>query len=443
MHVPTKQRGITSKIPLLNLTGRQNIAIFKGVLGYALSLTLVFLRHFDKLNKVPTALTAVSLVAIAGQPGSTVGACVNQALLGLVGWGCGALGFVVLAELGLSTVAQGFVFFVFVYLAALVKAQSMKYFTASLLAILLAFNGLYTSVLLRGKFSKVYFYAFIEAYLWGFAIVIGINFFVFPTTAERQLRLLLLSSIDNISTFTHLIAKTYTLELTPAERALRDSLHLTIRTDMLFLTQKMVDVRMEVNLTRFSYSDYAKSIEHVRQLQQGLLSAYSSLVAIERTTDAGTLEEMRKEVAETGTREQFWKLRKAINIVISDLITAFDPDHSSPAHTDSISTDLGAPTRDDFQPSSSSKSIKDEELGDDTSALPILESAEQMEKTRKKLRDELGSPVRQGNGSAVVSQEWEAFKTQQRAATLAMLAGGDATDNELLLNAPGPSMGDE
>jgi len=42
---------------------------------------------------------------------------------------------------GGSQVAQGFVFFVLVYLAALVKAQSLRYFGLSLLFIILAFSG--------------------------------------------------------------------------------------------------------------------------------------------------------------------------------------------------------------------------------------------------------------------------------------------------------------
>lgn len=41
-----------------------------------------------------------------------------------------------------APVAQGFIFWVFVYLMALLKSVSMRYFGTSLLAIIMAFSGL-------------------------------------------------------------------------------------------------------------------------------------------------------------------------------------------------------------------------------------------------------------------------------------------------------------
>ena len=65
--------------------------------------------------------------------------------MALAGVGCGAVGFVILAKLAHSQVAQGFVFAAFVYVFALVKAKGLKWFPLALLAILMAFNGIYTS----------------------------------------------------------------------------------------------------------------------------------------------------------------------------------------------------------------------------------------------------------------------------------------------------------
>jgi hypothetical protein len=48
---------------------------------------------------------------------------------------------VILAHLGHEPVAQAVVFAVMVYLLALIKAQGLKYFGFSLLAILMSFNG--------------------------------------------------------------------------------------------------------------------------------------------------------------------------------------------------------------------------------------------------------------------------------------------------------------
>lgn len=75
----------------------------------------------------------------------------------------GGAAFAILAKLGHSQVAQGFVFAVFVYLAALVKAQSIRYFGASLLFIILAFSGIYASILSRGNFVPAYLEAYLES----------------------------------------------------------------------------------------------------------------------------------------------------------------------------------------------------------------------------------------------------------------------------------------
>lgn len=64
---------------------------------------------------------------------------------------------------------------IFVYLAALVKAQSLRYFGMSLLFIILAFSGAYTSVLSGGRFVPEYLEAYLAAYCWGFAIVLVVN----------------------------------------------------------------------------------------------------------------------------------------------------------------------------------------------------------------------------------------------------------------------------
>lgn len=87
----------------------------------------------------------MTILLIVGGAGKSFGNCFQSMALSLMGIGCGACGFVILAELKDSQVAQGFVFAAFVYVFALVKAQGMKWFPLALLAILMAFNGIYTS----------------------------------------------------------------------------------------------------------------------------------------------------------------------------------------------------------------------------------------------------------------------------------------------------------
>jgi len=67
------------------------------------------------------------LVVICGAPGASCGHCLKVSLLGTAGLGCGVVGFYVLAVLSHAPVAQGFVFALFVYLMALVRAYGPKY----------------------------------------------------------------------------------------------------------------------------------------------------------------------------------------------------------------------------------------------------------------------------------------------------------------------------
>ncbi len=87
----------------------------------------------------------MTIIIIVGGAGKSIGACVQSTFLALLGVGVGSCCFVILAKLSHSQVAQGFVFAAFVYPLALVKAQGLKYFAFALLAILMAFNGIYTS----------------------------------------------------------------------------------------------------------------------------------------------------------------------------------------------------------------------------------------------------------------------------------------------------------
>jgi hypothetical protein len=61
-----------------------------------------------------------------------------------------------------------------------------------------------------------------------------VNVFVFPISSEKELRQTLVASLDHIGTFSHLLAKTYTMALTDEDRELRDQLSRTIRVGLVF-----------------------------------------------------------------------------------------------------------------------------------------------------------------------------------------------------------------
>ena len=115
------------------------------------------------------------------------------------GVGLGSVCFVILAKLVHAPVAQGFLLAVFIYCFAWMKALGLKYFAFSLLAILLAFSGIYSGYLVDG-FSPPYLESYILAYVFGGAIVLLVNIVVFPTTSEKQVRTMLTQSLNHAAT---------------------------------------------------------------------------------------------------------------------------------------------------------------------------------------------------------------------------------------------------
>ncbi|KAK4055132.1 hypothetical protein OIV83_000412 [Microbotryomycetes sp. JL201] len=315
-----------------NLTRRQYISVLKGTLAYTLVFTFTFINAFSLRWRYPITLTSMIIVSIAGQPGLSVGACLDQAWLGSLGVATGGACFAILAKLGHSRVAQGFVFWVMLYCLAYIKALSMRYFAFSLLAILVAFNGIYTSALSRGNFVPDYLEDYLKAYAMAFAIVLGVNVLVFPVSAERELRETLVASLERISTFTHLIARTYNIEITEEEKTVRDQLNQSIRADFAFLQLKLQQSGLEVNWTRWSMADYAGMVSKVQSMQQGLITAYSSLIVLEKH-ERPSLDLIKKGLVETETGRMFNKLRLGFDVLVNDIVTELavgDLRHQSP-----------------------------------------------------------------------------------------------------------------
>jgi len=138
------------------------------------------------------------------------------------------------------------------------------------------------------------------SYRWGAAVVTGVNVLVFPISSEKELRQTLVVSLDHIGTFSHLLAKTYTMALTDEDRELRDQLSRTIRVslasvygpnaddmrciqqDFGLLNQKLGTATIEINFSRWSIRDYHVLISQTRTMQLSLIALHSSLVAYEK-----------------------------------------------------------------------------------------------------------------------------------------------------------------
>lgn len=122
---------------------------------------------------------------------------------------------------------------------------------------------------LPGKpFSPPYLQDYLKAYTMGGAIVLAVNFLVFPISAEKELRRTLVTSLGHVRTFAHLLAKSYCITITEEERDVRDGLSQSIRADFGILQQKLGSTALEINYSNFSMEDYRRMIDWTNRLQQ-------------------------------------------------------------------------------------------------------------------------------------------------------------------------------
>ncbi|KAH8929027.1 hypothetical protein BT69DRAFT_1276681 [Atractiella rhizophila] len=295
------------------LTSPTTIAAFKGTLAYVLVLLLIFLDGSRKFLDFPVAYTSAVVVTIAGFPGKAVGACLMSVTLAVLGVCLGCLNFFILAKLWQWPVAQGFVFAFMLYILNFIKSKGLLFFGFSLLCILMSFNGIYTSLLVGG-FNVNYMTSYLKAYLWGGAIVVFVNVFVFPRTSERELRQTLDLSLEHIRIFSHLLAKTYSLTITPEEVKIRDELNASIRADIGVLQAKLGESLIEINYSKWSLNDYRQMVAKTREMQQSLLATWSSLNGVENQD----IEYFRDHFVDSA-KEHFGQLRRDVHISITEI----------------------------------------------------------------------------------------------------------------------------
>ncbi|KZV83005.1 hypothetical protein EXIGLDRAFT_843280 [Exidia glandulosa HHB12029] len=311
----------------------QFVPVLKGALTYTIALSLIMVRGFTDLSEYPPALASMLILTIAGNTGGPIGSTLQAAFLATTGVAVGGLGFLVLAHLHESHTAQGFVFFIFVYVAALIRARGFKWFGFSLFSVLMAFNGIYTSVLLNG-FSAAYLRAYLKAYAWGVAIGLVVNLLIWPRSSEQDLRQTLVLSLEHIGTFAQLLSKTYTMTITEEEKEVRDKLAQSLRADFGLLNQKIADTSVEINFSKYSMSDYTHFVGRTRALQIAAISAYSSLLSME-----GKDGDLFKSHFLPSTRQSFLVFRRSVEITLKEIMAALadkplDDYKNRPGHTE-------------------------------------------------------------------------------------------------------------
>ncbi|KZT61392.1 hypothetical protein CALCODRAFT_447337 [Calocera cornea HHB12733] len=298
------------------LFSKRSIPTLKGALAYVLVFILSFLHGYDSLSEFPLALSAPVIVVIAVAPGKTVGACLQNTILGMMGVLIGAFNFFILAKVGHVPVAQGVLFVVMIYILALIKAQSIKYLPFALLAMLMTFNGIYTSMNSGGAFNSAALISYLQAYAFGAAIVLFVNMLVLPRSSENQLRQMLVTSLDHIRTFMHLVNKGYLLELTDDERAIRGQLVQSLRADFGFLNQLIDQTSIEVVWSRWSMADYRLLVLKMRNLQATLIAAYSGLLNGEENNSVQTFKD---HFLPSGV-DEFRRMRKDLCLTIGEIM---------------------------------------------------------------------------------------------------------------------------
>lgn len=186
-------------------------------------------------------------------------------------------------------------------------------------SVLFAFQGIYTTATEHEVFAANWLLAYFQAYALGLVIVFAVNWVVFPYSAERELRQLLVSSLQNVAVLAHLLCKSYLRDIQDDEVEVRDLLVKTIRSDYLSLAGHLEDTSYEVIWSRWAYADLQQIIGFVKGLQQALITSSSALELIE-TLDPEGVNLEKHLFARSEAATSFGTYRHGLDLVIADLI---------------------------------------------------------------------------------------------------------------------------
>lgn len=101
-------------------------------------------------------------------------------------------------------------------------------------------------------FLPTYLLADAASYLIGLAIAIAVNFLVFPTTSEKELRQMLVTSLSHVAELSGLIAKAYAMIAMESEMEKGEVLMQIMQADFVALNRILEDTGVEVNWSVYS-----------------------------------------------------------------------------------------------------------------------------------------------------------------------------------------------
>ncbi|PVF96818.1 hypothetical protein CPB86DRAFT_708358 [Serendipita vermifera] len=164
------------------------------------------------------------------------------------------------------------------------------------------------SVLNGNKFLPHYLLADAASYLFGLAVTIVINVVVFPTSSEKELRQMLVTSLAHIESLSSLIARAYVMAASDEEMKAGDILMQTIRADFTYLTKILDNTSVEVNWSKYSMEDYRLMIKHIRGLQSAMFRGFNSL----RLFDLAD-KQILAQVVLPSSRQHIFRIRRDID----------------------------------------------------------------------------------------------------------------------------------
>jgi uncharacterized membrane protein YccC len=150
------------------------------------------------------------------------------------------------------------------------KAGDARLFVVFLVGILMGFDGvsnhdnhlgcshlisylqIMNSVNNGNTFLPSYLLADAASYLIGLAIALAVNFLVFPTTSEKELRQMLVTSLSHIEDLSGLIAKAYAMIAMESEMEKGEVLMQIMRADFVALNRILAETGVEVNWSVYS-----------------------------------------------------------------------------------------------------------------------------------------------------------------------------------------------
>ncbi|KZT56052.1 hypothetical protein CALCODRAFT_484266 [Calocera cornea HHB12733] len=314
----------------------KGIPTWKGTLAYVIAYILAFIFPFTEKIAAPPQVSGLMIIVVLSTPGVPVGIFLDGVIWLILGIMGGALNAYVLTNLGQVLVAQGVVYFIFVYVYAWAKAVSLKYLAFTLLGIVWCISGVAGTLGNNNEPNIPFVVGTLQAYFWGIAIVLFVNLFVFPTSCEYIWKSTTVSALQHMDTLSRLLLQGYSGILTESDSQLRAELVGQLRREIDVIDQMLGGTYIEVMWSRWSLHDLTDMTKIVHGLHETVMSINSDYSSAEK---ARCTKDIRERFLQ-GSVPDLRRLSTAISVTISELCSVLGPSSLSTTKVQSEITQL-------------------------------------------------------------------------------------------------------